>query len=177
VYRQIGVALGIPYELVIKDFSKTNYSSARAALLEAWRFFLARRAWLATYWAQPVYALWLEEAVNAGLIDAPDFYENRAYYQRAKWIGPGRGWVDPVKEAQAAQIRMDIMVSTLEDECAEQGNDWVDVLEQRAIEQARMRELGLVPPLSPVPPRGEQAQPDVTEEGAQPAAPAKQEAV
>jgi capsid protein len=26
---------------------------------------------------------------------------------------------------------MDIMVSTLEDECAEQGKDWEEVLEQR----------------------------------------------
>ena len=31
---------------------------------------------------------------------------NRYAYTRCKWIGQGRGWVDPVKEAQACQIRM-----------------------------------------------------------------------
>ena len=144
VLRHIGAAMGLPYELLLKDFSKTNYSSARAALLEAWRFFRGRRQWLATYWANPVYELWLEEAVSAGLVDAPDFYENRYAYSRAKWIGPGRGWIDPVKEAQAAQIRMDAGISTLEDECAEQGLDWEEVLEQRARERTRMRELGLL---------------------------------
>jgi lambda family phage portal protein len=143
VIRQIGNAIGLPYELVAKDFSKTNYSSARAALLEAWRFFTNRRAWLATYWAGPVYRLWLEEAVDLGLVDAPGFYENIELYCRAKWIGPGRGWIDPVKEAQAAQIRMDSLISTLELECAEQGLDWNEVLDQRALEIARMEELGL----------------------------------
>jgi len=77
------------------------------------------------------------------LVDAPDFYENRYAYTRCKWIGPGRGWVDPVKEAQACQIRMDIGLSTLEAECAGQGLDWEEVLEQRAREKAKLAELGL----------------------------------
>lgn len=143
VFRHIATGLNIPYELLMKDFSKTNYSSARASLLEAWRFFIGRRNWLAQSFYQAVYELWLEEKVNLGEIEAPDYYENRAAYCRARWIGPGRGWVDPYKEAQAAELRMDIMVSTLEDECAEQGKDWEEVLEQLAEEKKRMGELHL----------------------------------
>jgi capsid protein len=110
---------------------------------EAWRFFQNRRVWLATYWAAPVYRLWLEEAINAGQIEAPGYYDNVHAYARAKWIGPGRGQIDPVKEAQAAQVRMDALLSTLEDECAEQGKDWNEVIEQIAIENQRLKELGL----------------------------------
>jgi len=158
VSRQIGTAMGLPYELALKDFSKTNYSSARAALMEAWRFFTVRRHWLANSWATPVYRLFLEEAVNAGMIDAPDFYANQYFYTRCKWIGMGRGWVDPVKEAEAAQLRMEISVSTLEQECAEQGLDWREVLEQRALETARIDDLGLPQPVpyQKSPPAGEQ---------------------
>ncbi|HLA41384.1 MAG TPA: phage portal protein, partial [Candidatus Glassbacteria bacterium] len=144
IFRHIAVGLNLPYELLLKDFSKTNYSSARAALLEAWRFFNSSRQWLSSLWATPVYELWLEESINAGLIDAPGFFENREFYMRCKWIGPGRGWIDPVKEAQAAEIRMDSGLSTLEDECADQGRDWVEVLEQRAREREVMRSLGLL---------------------------------
>lgn len=151
VLRHIATALNMPYELLIKDFSKTNYSSARASLLEAWRFFNSRRQWISTYWAAPVYQLWLEEAVNKGLIEAPGFYDNFAFYTRAKWIGAGRGWIDPVKEAQAAVIRIQAKISTLEMECAEQGNDWQDVLEQTALERARMQQLNVydAPPPKP----------------------------
>jgi len=142
--RSVAAGLNVPYELLLKDFSKTNYSSARAALLEAWRYFNGQRQWLVLNWAQPVYELFLEEWVNLGLIEAPGFYENRAAYARGRWIGPGRGWVDPVKEVQASQIRLDAGLSTLADECAEQGLDWEEVLEQRAAERERMRELGLL---------------------------------
>jgi capsid protein len=37
-------------------------------------------------------------------------------------------------------------LSTLEEECASQGLDWEEVLEQRAREQAKMKELGLNTP-------------------------------
>ena len=56
---------------------------------------------------------------------------------------PGRGWVDPVKEAQACQIRMEIGLSTLEAECASQGLDWEEVLEQRAREKNKIKKMGL----------------------------------
>jgi lambda family phage portal protein len=141
--RHISTGLNLPYELLVKDFSKTNYSSARAALLEAWRFFGTRREWLKAIWCNPVYSLWLEEVVGKGLIEAPGYEDgyNRYFYSRAKWIGNGRGWIDPVKEAQAAIVRMDAGISTLEMECAEQGSDWVDVLEQRAREYLYMKKL------------------------------------
>lgn len=143
VLRYISAGLNMPYELLMKDFSKTNYSSARAALLEAWRYFMAKRDWVATYWADPIYELWMEEAVSKGKIDAPDFYENRAAYCRCQWIGPGRGLLDPLKEAQASDLRMKMGASTLEKECAEQGEDWEEVLQQRARERSLALSLGM----------------------------------
>lgn len=146
VYRHIAAGLNIPYELLLKDFTKTNYSSARAAMLEAWRYFYALRAKVGAMFCQPAYELILEEMVDRGMVDAPDFYNLRRAYAAARWIGPGRGWVDPVKEATAAQIRMETRQSTLEAECAEQGQDWEEVLEQQAVEHARCIELGLPSP-------------------------------
>jgi len=62
ILKAISAALGLPYELVAKDFSKTNYSSARAALLEARRYFKMRQEWLARKLCQPVWEMVLEEA-------------------------------------------------------------------------------------------------------------------
>lgn len=148
VYRHIAAGLNLPYELLLKDFTKTNYSSARAAMLEAWRYFNALRRKVGAMFCQPAYELVLEEMVDRGMVDAPDFYSLRRAYAAARWIGPGRGWVDPVKEATAAQIRMEIGVSTMEMECAEQGLDWEEVLEQRALEHERCTRLGLPSPYS-----------------------------
>lgn len=146
VLRHIAAGLNMPYELLLKDFSHTNYSSARAALLEAWRYFNGRRRWMVDNWLKPIYELWLEEAVNAGEINAPGFYQNRYAYSRCRFIFGGKGWVDPVKEAQAAVLRMAAGLSTMEQECAEQGLDYEEVLDQQQVE-ARMRAERGLPPL------------------------------
>jgi lambda family phage portal protein len=161
VLRQIGVSMGLPYEQLMKDFSKTNYSSARAALLESYRYYTNRRGWLQTYWAQPVYELWLEEAVSKGLVDAPDYDAMKPFYTRAKWIGPGRGWIDPVKEAEATQVRLATGISTLEAECGEQGLDYNDVIDQRMIEKQRLQAAGLWVEPPPPKPFGFPAQPEM----------------
>ena len=157
--RNIAAGLNMPYELLLKDFSRTSYSSARASLLEAWRYFNGRRRWLTDYWLRPIYELWLEEAVNTGVIEAPDFYRNRHAYTRCRFIFGGRGWVDPVRDATASKIRRESQVSTLEQECAEQGLDYEEVLDQLAVEQEMMRARGLqnvqvpvaAPAVSPAP--------------------------
>ena len=150
VLRNMSAALGMSAEQLSQDWSKTNYSSARAALLEAWKTLIRRRDDFGTGFATPVYAAFLEEAMDRGELPmpagAPDFVEARAEYAACQWMGPPRGWIDPVKEAQAAVLRMDAGLSTLEQECAEQGLDWEDVVAQRAIERARFKELGLPPP-------------------------------
>ncbi len=55
-----------------------------------------------------------------------------------------RAWLDRSGQgSQGFQDRLEIGLSTLEDECATQGLDWEEVLEQRAREQTKMQELGL----------------------------------
>lgn len=143
VLKQIAAGTNMSYELLLKDFSETNYSSARATLLEVWRYFLAKREEFITGWLQPVYELWLEEAANTGRIEAPDFYRMKFAYARSRWIMSGRGWVDPVKEAKGAVIRKDAGLSTMQKECAEQGLDWEEVLDQIEIEKAEIEARNL----------------------------------
>jgi capsid protein len=129
------------------DWSQTNYSSARAALNEVWRGVIRLRGVLIWGAAQPIYAAWLEDALDAGMIDVPkgcaDFYDAPAAWLNADWIGPARGYVDPVKEAQASALRIDGRISTLEREAAEQGQDWEEILAQLARERDAMANLGL----------------------------------
>jgi lambda family phage portal protein len=147
--RNVASAAGISYEQMTGDYSQTNYSSARAALLEVYRGFTARKSSFAAQWKQPFFAAWLEEAIEKGRVmlpaGAPPFAEKRAAYCHAEWIGPARGWVDPQKEADAAVTRLDAGFSTLERECAEQGLDWRETLIQRKRERDFMTELGINP--------------------------------
>lgn len=150
VLRSIAAATGQSAEEVSRDYSKTNYSSARAAMLQAWKTLIRRRGDFAAGFASPIYAAWLEEAADRGRVplpsNAPDFPEWRGAYAHCRWIGPGRGWVDPVKERQGEVLGLDAAFSTLDEVCAEQGRDWRETLEQRALETAEMTRLNIPKP-------------------------------
>lgn len=139
--RQIGASLNMPYELVTKDFSRSNYANMRASLLQAYRYFRCRQHWLNEQFNQPTYERVIEEAVLRGHLKAPKFYKNRDEWTRARWISEGWEWVDPEKEANAAVLARDNNFSTLEDICASRGNDWEEVVEQKAKELQKIKEL------------------------------------
>lgn len=149
IERRTAAGINMPYELFLKDFSKTNYSSARAALIEAWRHFLSKRKWLQDQWINPIYEAWMEEAINSERIDAPDFYQNKYAYTCARWVFSGRGSIDPAKDAKAAELRLGMSHSTQQEECAELGKDYEDVQGQRGRELKQAfkvaEELGLPP--------------------------------
>lgn len=143
LHRLTGVALGLPYELLMKDFSKTNYSSARASLLEGRRMFKRWRSWFSQKLCQPIWEMVLEEAYLRGMFDAPDFYKFKHEYCRALWIGGSWGWVDPVKEVEAARKAIDYGLSNLAEECSAQGRDWEENIEQLAREKAHIESKGV----------------------------------
>lgn len=161
--RIIGASVGLPYELIAKDFSKTNYSSARAALLEGRRMFKTWRTWFGSRFCQPIFELVLEEAFLRGTFEADDFYRKRHEYCRALWIGGGWGWVDPVKEIEASRKAIDFGLSTMAEEAAAQGRDWEEILEQRKREQDKIKEID-VDVLNSVSKGGNNAEPETEKE-------------
>lgn len=148
--RHMSAQTGQSYEQASHDWSQSNYSSARGALLEAWRTMDRRRAQFSRGVATPVYGALLEEAMDRDELPlpdgAPDFAEARAAYSAALWMGPARGWIDPVKEAEAAKARREAGLSTLAMENFEQGQDWEEIIPQLAEEQRMLKDAGVVLP-------------------------------
>lgn len=146
VLRQVGVRLGLPFEVLVLHFT-ASYSAARAALLQAWKFFWARRAWLSDALCQPIYELVLRNAVARGRLVAPGFLADpmlRAAWCGARWTGPSPGQIDPLKEVSAAEKRLALRLSTRTRETAElTGDEWEQVLIESAEEEAAMRAMGL----------------------------------
>ncbi|MBV2206648.1 MAG: phage portal protein [Pseudomonas sp.] len=144
IVRQVGAALEIPFEVLIKHFN-SSYSAARAALLDAWQFFRGRRDWLATYFCQPIFEAWLEEAVAIGRIQAPGFFADAALRRAwcmGSWVGDGPGSIDPAKEVAAARERVDLGISTIAAESIlHDGVDWRVKHKQRVIEESARRDL------------------------------------
>jgi lambda family phage portal protein len=146
ILRQVGVALELPYEVLVKHFT-ASYSAARAALIEAWKFFITARTWLTDSFCQPVYEAWMDEAVANGRISAPGYFEDnliRKAYLGADWVGPTRGQIDEGKEVEAAKLRIETGLSTLEQETAQMtGGDFEANHRQRKKEMSMRTNGGL----------------------------------
>src|SRR6185295_18389551 len=82
--QQIGAGLGLPYELLVKQFT-SSYSASRGALLEAWKVFIVGRHRVQTRLCQPVYEQWLDEAVARGYVQAPGYFTDPLI--QAAWRG------------------------------------------------------------------------------------------
>lgn len=175
ILRQVGAALELPLELVIKHFT-ASYSASRAAMLEAFKFFKARRQWLTGNFCQPCYEDVLIEAVARGMLIAPGFFDHPAIaraWSAAEWVGPAQGQIDPLKEVNAAEKRVNLGVSTLERETAElTGGDWEQNHTQRVKEKSRRATDGLTdqaavpaaPPAALSPPPDPDEDPDENDE-------------
>ncbi len=143
--KLIGAGLGIPYDVLVKEYN-SSYSSARAALLDAWEDFRMRRKWFVDDFCQPVYEVWLAEAVARGRVKAPGFFGDplvRAAWCGARWIGPVQGSLDPLKEARAAVLQIRHALKTHEQVARETGGgDWDENVEQLAAENKRLTAAG-----------------------------------
>ncbi|QGQ97069.1 phage portal protein [Paenibacillus psychroresistens] len=150
ILRQVGASLELPYELLLKHFT-ASYSASRGALLEAWKMFRMRRAWMSSDFCQPIYEEWFAEAVIKGRIDAPGIFDDPLLfkaYTKAEWHGPSNGQLDPLKEVNAAVIRVAQGFSTAERETAElTGSEWENNIRQLAREKALREQYGLNVPV------------------------------
>lgn len=153
--RHIAAALDMSYEELSKDYTSTNYSSARAAMADTQRAMISRKKTVADQAATFIYRLWLEEVINANGLETlkrrnvPPFYEgmNAEAYSACDWIGAGQGTIDPKKEAEADAIGLANNWDTLEGIVARRhGRDYRKVLRQRAREREAEAEFGITPP-------------------------------
>lgn len=133
ICRQVGTALEVPYELLVKQFN-SSYSASRAALLEAWKMFKMRRSWIKDDFCQPIYEAWLTEAVLKGRINLPNFFSDpriKKAYCTSEWSGPTQGQIDPLKEVVAATRRVEEGFSTRSRETIElTGGDYYANIKQ-----------------------------------------------
>jgi lambda family phage portal protein len=150
VAKFVGAALGIPYEVLLKQYN-ASYSASRAALLDFWRRVRKHRAQVVDQLCQPVYEEWLADAVGLERIERfPGGWENpvvRRAMTRCIWTGSSAGSLDPQKEVAAADQKVKCGFSTIEREAMElNGSDWRDNVRQQAVEKGAFQDADLTFP-------------------------------
>lgn len=147
VLQKVAGSLGVSYPQISQDWAGINYSSARALLNELWRSFLEDRHYFTQHFLTPIYAAWLEVEVANGDVKIPggpaNFYRNKTAICMCEWIGPGRGSVDPLKEANADNLDIAAGRKSSVEAILERGRDPEDVLAEEDWYRRRRADRGL----------------------------------
>jgi lambda family phage portal protein len=135
--RLAGLSLGMPLELVLLDYSRTNFSSARASMLQAYRSFKTMQRLFIDRYLRRIYRWRISKLIKAGKLPARDDAFNH------RWIAQPWPFLDPIKEAQALQLNIDMGLETLGSTLMAHGRDFQTWVTTRKAELDAMKSAGI----------------------------------
>lgn len=152
--REVAAGTGPSYESLSRDYSQSNYSSSRLALLDdrdLWRFY---QSWFICDFRYIVHKEWMQMAVLAGAIQSisvESFAMDPKKFYAVRFKPRGWSWIDPTKEVEAFKAAIKDGMTTLTDviSATAGGQDIEDILTTRERELKLMKERGLVFETSP----------------------------
>lgn len=135
-------SMSIPVEILNMSFN-ANYSASRAAILLFWYVVEKMQADFAADFLNPIYEMWLDGEIKAGRIAADGW--NAPVLRRAwlncDWTGIPQPSIDPLKEANAARVRIEDGLSTREREAKRyNGSEFRENVERLSVENPELAE-------------------------------------
>ena len=161
----VAAGMGTDYSSVSGDYSRTNYSSSRLALIETRAHWQSLQYFLIENLCQVVYERWLEMAVLSNAIPLNNFEIDRPRYMFPHWIPRAWPWIDPQKEVASYKEAIMCGFKTHAEVVQEQGGDLEELMLQRQREVERAEELGLQFAVNEVNNVGAEEQPTANQNG------------
>ncbi len=122
--RRVAAGGGLSYEQLTGDYSETNFSAARAALIEFRRGATRhQKQVLVALMVRPTWRRLMDTAFLSGALGVPDYAKRRREYLRARYRFPKWEWVDPLKETQADIKEIEAELSSRSEKIRERGRD------------------------------------------------------
>jgi lambda family phage portal protein len=166
--REVAAGCGVSYESLSRDYSQSNYSSSRLALLDDRDLWRTLQMWWVRNFRDIVHREWLRQAVLARAVPAipvEEYAMDPAKFEAARFKPRGWSWIDPTKEVEAYKEAVRAGFITVSDVIATTGAgaDIEDVLKQRRRELDLMAEAGLQFDTDPAVAAAENAAPEPPE--------------
>lgn len=144
-------ASGMPYEIFSGDIREVSDRTLRV-LINEFRRFAEQRQWhtIIPLFCQPVRQWWSETALMAGQINAAELDD----VAMVEWAPHGWAYIHPVQDVQGKAAEVDAGFRSRSSVISERGDDPEQVDAERAEDQKRALDLGLM--LDPADPAAEE---------------------
>ena len=148
ILRGIAAGVGVSYESLSRDYSQSNYSSSRLALLDDRDLWKSMQQWWIRAFREPLHRQWLQAAMLSGAVPGVDlmaYAANPRRYEAVKFKPRGWSWVDPTKEVTAYKEaeRAGYITKGQVISATNGGADLEDVLRERRRELDMLEAMGL----------------------------------
>lgn len=156
--KEVAGALGVPYECLANDRSEASYASLKHATVEQRATAARKRAVLVEPFCAWALENVVQEAIAMRRLEFPTigpyrrmsaldaFRELKRFALRSKWIGPAIADPDPLREARATQLRVQMGLSPLSDEIEATGKDAEETFDQIKRDRDALRARNLYLP-------------------------------
>lgn len=139
--RLLGLPLGLPLEIILLDWTKSNYSQSRAVLEQAYTVFQGWQGILEEDFLDPTYEWAVAMAIDSGELRAPKLEAGETDIFAHEWIKPTFPWIDQLQEAEAKGAMLDRGFTTLASVVKSTGRDLEEVLAAREREAEAALEI------------------------------------
>jgi len=146
--REIAAGVGTSYESLSRDYSQSNYSSSRLALLDDRDLWRVIQFWFIRNFRNLLHQEWLQQAVLSSslkTIPLEQFAVDPDKFTIVRFKPRGWTWIDPAKEVEAYKeaIMAGLTTNTEVIALTGGGKDIEDVLDERRHELDMMKEKKL----------------------------------
>lgn len=143
VLNEVARCISVPFNIAAGNSSNYNYASGRLDHQVYYGALGIERGDFELRALDRIFREWFAEATRVGIAGGAvrDFID-----PPHRWMWPGLRHVDPVKEAEAQQMRLASRTTTYAAEYAEAGVDWEDAFDQIALEQQAAADRGIALP-------------------------------
>lgn len=147
--RIIAAGRDISYELAVRDYSKVNFSSARAGLIQDNKRFDDEQMMITEDALVPMFSMFLDAVALSGALQVPgDYWTNKEKYVKATWIMPTREWVNPLQDIKAIREEIDLGITSRTRAAAGKGRNFEDIIDEQVKEEQmindKRKKAGLV---------------------------------
>jgi lambda family phage portal protein len=147
---EIGRAVHAPSNVVRGNSREYNFSSGRLDYVIYHRAIRIYRRQKEIKAVNRVFRAWVDEARRVPRVLPPGLPPIEQW--QWTWHWDGFESINPVDDAKASQLLLQLGLTTYSQLLAEDGQDWEEVMAQRAREMQKLDELGLPPPPTSVAP-------------------------
>lgn len=141
--RLVAVSVDLPVEILTGDYRKLNYTTLRGSRMDFAKSLKLRQFRRIERFCKPVYQRWMDRAVLSGTLRLPGYDVDPWRYRRASWIAPSLPPADPLKAAQADELRLGQLTMSPQEVMLARGVDPDRVLDEWAVWQQKLEARGL----------------------------------